>query len=60
MVVSARLLLALLGIDCPAQAQESENKLAKKIQNPVADQISIPFQNNTNFGIGPKTARRMC
>ena len=41
------------GIDCPAQAYESETELAKKIQNPVADLISIPFQNNSNFGIGP-------
>ncbi len=27
--------------------------LAKAAQNPVADMISLPFQNNTNFGIGP-------
>ncbi len=42
--------LALTG---PAQGEESETELAKKIQNPVADLISIPFQNNMNFGIGP-------
>src|SRR5271169_4341708 len=27
--------------------------LAKAAQNPVADLISVPLQNNTNFGIGP-------
>jgi hypothetical protein len=27
--------------------------LAKAVQNPVADMISVPLQNNTNFGIGP-------
>jgi len=27
--------------------------LAKAAQNPVADMISFPMQNNTNFGIGP-------
>ena len=27
--------------------------LAKAAQNPVADMISFPLQNNTNFGIGP-------
>jgi hypothetical protein len=32
---------------------QSEEELAKKTQNPVADLISVPFQNNTNFGLGP-------
>lgn len=35
-----------------AIADEAED-LAKKTQNPVADLISIPFQNNTNFNLGP-------
>jgi hypothetical protein len=33
--------------------EESETELAKKTQNPVADLISVPFQNNFNFGTGP-------
>lgn len=49
----AGLLLMSLGIGVEASAQDSETELAKKTQNPVADLISIPFQNNTNFGIGP-------
>ncbi len=32
---------------------QSESDLAKKTQNPVADLISIPFQNNMDFNIGP-------
>jgi hypothetical protein len=34
-------------------SQPSESELAAKSQNPVADLISIPFQNNLNFSIGP-------
>ena len=33
--------------------EQSNQDLAKATQNPVADLISLPFQNNTNFGIGP-------
>ncbi len=32
---------------------QDEDELAKKAQNPVGDLISLPFQNNTSFGIGP-------
>ncbi len=37
----------------PVSKTESESDLAKATQNPVADLISLPFQNNTNFGLGP-------
>ncbi|MGH8732017.1 MAG: hypothetical protein ACREVF_09925, partial [Burkholderiales bacterium] len=33
-------------------------ELAKKLQNPVADLISVPVQNNWDFGIGPEDAMR--
>jgi len=38
-----------------ATATEAERTaaLAKAAQNPVANMISFPIQNNTNFGIGP-------
>ena len=36
----------------PGLAQE-ETELAKKTQNPVSDLISVPFQSNFNFGVGP-------
>ena len=35
-------------------AADNETELAKKTQNPVADLISVPFQNNFNFGAGSK------
>ena len=37
--------------DAPTPAAGGD--LAAKIQNPIANLISIPFQNNTDFGIGP-------
>ena len=43
---------AALGL-APALAQQSTEELAKAAQNPVADMISLPFQNNTNFDYGP-------
>jgi hypothetical protein len=36
--------------------EATETELAKKTQNPVADLISVPFQNNFNFGAGPRDA----
>jgi len=33
-------------------ASPAKANLAKQAQNPVAAMISLPFQNNTNFGIG--------
>jgi len=38
----------------PVGAGEDEAALAKAVQNPVADIISVPFQNNTNFDAGPR------
>ncbi|MDD5268726.1 MAG: hypothetical protein PHO08_16620 [Methylococcales bacterium] len=35
------------------QESSSEGELAKKTQNPVADLISVPIQNNFNFNVGP-------
>jgi hypothetical protein len=37
-----------------AIAGESATELAKKLQNPISDLISVPFQSNTNFNVGPK------
>ena len=34
-------------------AGESDTDLAKKLQNPIGDLYSFPFQSNTNFGVGP-------
>ena len=46
--------LFLLFTTSTALGQEtSQADLAKQSQNPVASLISLPLQNNTNFGIGP-------
>jgi hypothetical protein len=53
------LVAAILGIFAisAALAQEergpSTSDLAKAAQNPIADMISVPFQNNFNFRVGP-------
>ncbi|MCA9451141.1 MAG: neuromedin U [Nitrospiraceae bacterium] len=44
--------LSLLVIPVLSMADDESN-LAKQTQNPVADLISIPFQNNMNFGLEP-------
>jgi hypothetical protein len=36
-----------------ARAELSSEELAKLAQNPIANLISVPFQNNTNFNYGP-------
>jgi hypothetical protein len=37
-----------------ALAEMSAEELAKLAQNPIANLISVPFQNNTNFNYGPE------
>jgi hypothetical protein len=39
-------------------AQDQEAELAKKLQNPVASLISVPIQNNWDFGLGPAHAMK--
>jgi hypothetical protein len=40
-------------IDYDGDGDVDEEDLARAAQNPVADLISLPFQNNTIFGFGP-------
>jgi hypothetical protein len=35
-----------------AEEEHHATELAKKLQNPVSDLISVPFQDNFNFGVG--------
>jgi hypothetical protein len=39
----------------PVHAEMSAEELAKLSQNPVGNLISVPFQNNTNFNVGPQS-----
>ncbi|MBC8002715.1 MAG: transporter [Opitutaceae bacterium] len=39
-------------------AAASATELAKKLQNPVANLVSVPIQNNWDFGIGPANAMK--
>jgi hypothetical protein len=63
-VRAAAVLLATLLLASPLWAEEvaaptsaeDATELAKKTQNPVADLISVPFQNNLAFGLGPRDA----
>ncbi|MBW2566723.1 MAG: transporter [Deltaproteobacteria bacterium] len=50
LVIASCLTLITFGV---ATASEEED-LAKATQNPVADLISLPFQNNINFDVGPR------
>jgi hypothetical protein len=48
------LFVFLIFTTAPVYAQEKGSAdLAKAAQNPIANLISLPLQNNTNFGIGP-------
>ncbi|MEO8344581.1 MAG: neuromedin U [Betaproteobacteria bacterium] len=54
---ASRLLIALVlvaNFAAPAHAELSSEELAKLAQNPVGNLISVPFQNNTNFNVGPQ------
>jgi hypothetical protein len=44
-------------LSAPGQTA-SEDDLAKQLANPVASLISMPFQSNFDFGIGPSDATR--
>jgi hypothetical protein len=48
------MLISVVSITTQAQSEEepSEADLAKKAQNPIANMISVPIQNNTSYGIG--------
>ena len=54
LLLTVVMLVALVLIAAPAwAAEQSEEELAKAAQNPIANMISVPFQNNTNYGYGP-------
>jgi hypothetical protein len=54
-VAAVTMTAAALVSSGPARAEMSAEELAKLAQNPVGNLISVPFQNNTNFNVGPYT-----
>ena len=51
-IANTILVIALLGILQQSHASE-QSDLAEQAQNPIANLISLPLQNNTNFNVGP-------
>jgi hypothetical protein len=47
-----------VNLNAAATAPDSDAALAKQLQNPVAALISVPFQNNVDFGIGANKVDR--
>lgn len=47
-------LIVLMGtfVSLTVRGQSSDEELAKKLANPVSSLISVPFQNNSDYGIG--------
>ena len=48
------LAMPAVGRQIPSTQEPSIEGLVKQSQNPVSDLISLPFQNNVNFGTGSK------
>jgi hypothetical protein len=45
---------AVAGSAPQVRAEPTEDELAKLVQNPVGNLISVPFQNNANLNFGPE------
>ncbi len=50
--------IAALMAAVPGYTAMNAEELAKLTQNPVGNLISVPFQNNTNFSVGPEERRQ--
>jgi hypothetical protein len=55
-LIASVALVLLTATPVLAQPAEDKEALAKQSQNPIADLISLPLQNNTFFGVGPNNA----
>lgn len=56
--ITVVIVMAVLSAGAPVFAEENQAELAKKLQNPVASLISVPIQNNLDYGIGSEDALR--
>ena len=52
-IVSTITLMTITANPVQAQEAQSDEDLTRQAQNPLASLISLPVQNNTNFGLGP-------
>ncbi|MET0531295.1 MAG: hypothetical protein ABW003_23670 [Microvirga sp.] len=43
-----------MGSSVAAAQERSASELAKAAQNPIADMISVPFESNFSFPVGPR------
>lgn len=48
----------VMAVEASDDAKANATELAKKLQNPIANLISVPVQNNWDFGIGQADAMR--
>ena len=53
-LIAAGALACVIGHPTVVRAELSEEELAKLAQNPVANLVSVPFQNNANLNFGPQ------
>ena len=51
---AGHVLAAQLGDGIIEPGEDPTAELARAVQNPVADLISVPFQNNTSYDFGPR------
>jgi len=51
-LISALYTFSLIAQDAPKPAADDAAAIAKKLANPIGALISVPFQNNTDIGIG--------
>ena len=56
--VSVNVLIIMLLTAAVTFAADSTAELAKKTQNPIADMISLPLQNDWDFDLGPKENKK--